>query len=755
MDERDLFKPAPLLVAGFTFLILILSIATPALADVGISISGVVHDTSGVPLSQVNVRLAETPVGTTTDPSGRFIFRNLSAGNYTLQASHIGFYSAFASDIAVREGMPARVELSLTPHPLALPEVTVHSSGVSRGVADNEVIVLSQYWSAAGAKSVGDALREIQGVEVREGAGGTKISLRGSPPRAVRINWNGVPLNDAGTGEADLNGISLDDLSHIRVKFSGFGGEIDLATRSSIAESHPFNMALNGRTGSNDLAGGGGRIDASAGDWAGSVSGGQEFSAGDFSYELDDGSKLTRVNNQSHSENVSGEMSRSIGRSTIRANGFYSDVRRGAPGLIYSAPTPQAELRNRRLIASLFADGSGGSFHWSGQGFFSHNISYYDSPSRQYNPATGKIVNHIAESSRHIGWRVGANAALTINGATSFSLPISNATTLSSNFQSDHFRGEDLLRGTTLVGGIGLGDARRDVSALAVQSTFRAEREGLSAQLTPSASLENIFNSGQTDYRFFASNVSGSVTCKHERTDVTFFSSWGRNLNAPPFNAQFLVENIYAVGNPDLKPEQGEMWRGGVESIIRFARAATVRISTAYFNSRIEDLIIWQRNSAGKYYPDNLTCVKSNGVEGGLTLDLEDWLSWSLNYMVEDARLDIPGDVNDGNQPPMTVRESGNSRLLLNLQPVTASIASRWAGKRYSTASNMDDISTAGMGLGAYTVWDAHVGVAYNIARISCDVGVGVDNIFDRSYRIVERSPMAGRVYSVSLSVRV
>jgi hypothetical protein len=61
-------------------------------SDARATISGHVYDSeTGRPLFFVNVFLANTTIGTTTDKSGAFVIRNIPAGNYQLVLHHIGY----------------------------------------------------------------------------------------------------------------------------------------------------------------------------------------------------------------------------------------------------------------------------------------------------------------------------------------------------------------------------------------------------------------------------------------------------------------------------------------------------------------------------------------------------------------------------------------------------------------------------------------------------------------------------------------
>jgi len=74
-------------------------------------------------------------------------------------------------------------------------------------------------------------------------------------------------------------------------------------------------------------------------------------------------------------------------------------------------------------------------------------------------------------------------------------------------------------------------------------------------------------------------------------------------------------------------------------------------------------------------------------------------------------------------------------------------------GKRYSSESNVDPLSTAGMGLPAYETYDLSISRDWKMNGFTLIGMISVDNVLDRSYRVIERSPMPGRAYFLKLKI--
>jgi len=85
----------------------------------------------------------------------------------------------------------------------------------------------------------------------------------------------------------------------------------------------------------------------------------------------------------------------------------------------------------------------------------------------------------------------------------------------------------------------------------------------------------------------------------------------------------------------------------------------------------------------------------------------------------------------------------------------TVALQGRWVGRRYSTESNRDPISTAGMGLKPYAAYDLTLRRTLKFRRINSAVEFGVNNILNESYRVIERNPTPGRAFTFRLSTEV
>jgi iron complex outermembrane recepter protein len=150
--------------------------ATPAPDRYGHLTGRVVDAQSGEPVPTATVRLLEARRTQTAGPDGRFLFRDLPSGSYTLVVERIGYAPATRTvRIAADETVAVDVELRVSA--LALPGVVVTGTGRARGAAETyqPTDVLA-----------GDALRRALGATVT-------ATIAGLP--GIHERYNGPAAN--------------------------------------------------------------------------------------------------------------------------------------------------------------------------------------------------------------------------------------------------------------------------------------------------------------------------------------------------------------------------------------------------------------------------------------------------------------------------------------------------------------------------------------------------------------------------------
>lgn len=122
-----------------------------------------------------------------------------------------------------------------------------------------------------------------------------------------------------------------------------------------------------------------------------------------------------------------------------------------------------------------------------------------------------------------------------------------------------------------------------------------------------------------------------------KETGTKLRATWGEGFRAPTINDLFFP----GFANPGLKPERSESWEAGVDQ--RFWRQR-VRLGVTYFESKFRDLIQFQSTSVGCPPASTLGCsvnigrAWTQGVELTGAVDVLDNLFFTANYTYVDTQ---------------------------------------------------------------------------------------------------------------------
>ncbi len=104
-------------------LIILLAVIGTAFST-GIIRGNVISTENGI-LSEANITVIGTSLGSATDEKGRFVIRGVPVGRYILRCSHIGFMDEFARGIEVRKDAVTDIEFVLEPTEYQLQAIEV------------------------------------------------------------------------------------------------------------------------------------------------------------------------------------------------------------------------------------------------------------------------------------------------------------------------------------------------------------------------------------------------------------------------------------------------------------------------------------------------------------------------------------------------------------------------------------------------------------------------------------------------------
>src|SRR6056297_2865067 len=237
-------------------------------AENGIIQGNVVSKTNGEPLVGVNIIVkGPTDGGTATDINGFFFVDRLQPGNYTVNATYIGYGKKVIKDVKVEEGKTVKLSFTMSPRSLEGDEVIV----TAKALKNTEAVLLkdrqkaqtlsdaisAEGMSKAGLGNAAEAMKQITGASVVDGK---KVFVRGLGDRYTSTSLNGaeIPSSDPYTrsGTIDIVPSSLIDNVVTKKSFTPdkpgnfSGGNVDIKTKDfpdrfnmSFSSSFSYNLA--------------------------------------------------------------------------------------------------------------------------------------------------------------------------------------------------------------------------------------------------------------------------------------------------------------------------------------------------------------------------------------------------------------------------------------------------------------------------------------------------------------------------------
>ena len=239
-----------------------LAIPAPAQDQAG-SISGTLMDPAGAVLRGAQVSIPDKGMIVSTDQQGRFFFSGLSAGNYTISVSYIGF-ETLTKSVTVNAGESTNLDLRLQ---VASENQTVlvtaeNASAQVEAVneeraADNILQVMPvQTITSLPSSNLGNAIGRLPSVSLTRNEGEDQfVQVRGTEPRLNNTTIDGfnMPSEDPGTREFDYSAIPAGIVDSIQVSKTlqanmdgdGIGGSVNLITKTA-SDTPSYQISLLG-----------------------------------------------------------------------------------------------------------------------------------------------------------------------------------------------------------------------------------------------------------------------------------------------------------------------------------------------------------------------------------------------------------------------------------------------------------------------------------------------------------------------------
>lgn len=243
---------------------------------------------------------------------------------------------------------------------------------------------------------------------------------------------------------------------------------------------------------------------------------------------------------------------------------------------------------------------------------------------------------------------------------------------------------------------------------------------------------------------------------------LVFKCSVARNYRYPTMDDLYFKPG----GNPDLRPERGFTYDGGLESnlLLPLGRnpetTLVLHANLSAFDSYISDWILWTPNAKGFWQPSNLKKVHNYGTECSLNAELQFPRQWKLsltgNYaytpsLNQSEDLDA-ADASYGKQLVYVPLHSANLSARLSWRQWQLIYQWHSYSERFTTTSN--EVGHITGRLKPYYMSDLTLERQFRFRHLQASVKGVVYNLLGSEYVTVLSRPMAGRHFEIFLEIR-
>lgn len=239
------------------------------------------------------------------------------------------------------------------------------------------------------------------------------------------------------------------------------------------------------------------------------------------------------------------------------------------------------------------------------------------------------------------------------------------------------------------------------------------------------------------------------------RSFIFLKTSVARNYRYPTMDDLYYKPG----GNPNLKPERGITYDGGLEGRVEH-KHLSLSANLSAFDSYITDWILWTPNAKGYWQPSNLKKVHNYGTELMTTAQVRLPHQWNIcltgNYAytpsINKSEVLDDNDASYGRQLVYVPRHSANLSGRLSWKGWTLGYQWTYYSERFTTTSN--EVSFITGRLLPYYMNDVSLEKQFQWKKVHFSVKGVVNNFFDSEYVTVLSRPMAGRNFEVFLEIK-
>ncbi len=601
-------------------------------------------------------------------------------------------------------------------------------------------VVQSDDIERLGLVTAADVVKRMAGVHVQDygGMGGLKtVSLRGLGAKHTAVNYDGVAVSDAYSGQIDIGRYTLDNVETLSLMV-GQGNDIfrparDFASAGLIEIKSRTPLAtrtmVKARGGSFGLMGATLLHESVLGErWSCSAALNMQQAEGDYPFTLVNGitsSKQRRVN--SDVKNISAEgniFGNFANKGDVHLKMGYYDSERGLPGSVNLYNKNNSE----RLWDNNFFVQAAGNWamakKWKARATLKYNylFSRYIELNRNYSAGYREDVNRQNEYYLSLGALYSPTENLSFALASDASFY-----TLKNNFVA----GKEPQRiNSQTVFAISY-NTNAFVATTSLLATYIAED---AAGYTASADRKRLSPAVSLAWQPF------------EDVPLRLRASYKDIFRVPTFADLYYQR----MGNVGLKPERATQYNLGATFSGCLGSKAALALSLDGYMNRVKDKIvalptmyIWRMQNYGRVYVRGIDATLSLVCPIVRNMELLLDASYSYSHTVDKTN---PGSKNYGHQIPYTPRHTANGSFTLNNKWVNISYLVTFTGERYMLPQNIEENR-----LPAFVEHTISLNREFALWGALLRLQGEVLNFTDKGYEVIRYYPMPERQWRITM----
>ncbi|MDR0575266.1 MAG: TonB-dependent receptor [Tannerella sp.] len=598
-----------------------------------------------------------------------------------------------------------------------------------------------------GLQDLSEAVRRFSGVTVKDygGIGGLKtVSIRSLGAHHTAVNYDGVPIGDAQSGQVDISRFTLDNVDMVSLstgqsddifqtaRVYASAGTLNIKTQKPrFVSEKPYLLSIKIKGGSfgfvNPVLSYSRKLGAR---WSATAYADYMRADSKYPYTLTNGTIKTRerrINSDIETVrlegNAYGDFGRKGGNLEMKLYTFHSE--RGLPG--------SANFYNKTAAERLWNDNSFVQARYKNplnKQFAVQAVAKYAYAYSRYKDVNDKYAAGFQED-RNTQHEYYGSAGVLYNPFSCFSASLTTDyvhTQLHNNF-------------------VNAAQPERNTSLTAFALQYTCSSLTLTGSALGSCISDKVENSDLPDDRKHLSPAIAFLWRPFQSNALRFRASYKDIFRVPTFTDLYYLR----MGNTDLKPEKAKQWNAGltwsgnIGEIIRYLSFSV----DGYYN-KVEDkivafhtLYIWKMMNMGE--------VEIKGTDINLSLEIP--LSKKINILLSgnytyQHAIDVTNTEakNYKDQIPYTPRHTGNGSATFETPWANVSYLLTAVGERYALPQNIKANK-----VDAYTEQSVSLNRTFKLKNVSLRVQGEVLNIADTQYDVIQYYPMPGRSWRLSV----